>query len=285
MDKLMLTPKDVYNYVEGVGVKKTKNSWKQSLFLGILAGMFIALGGFAAGASAHSIENYGLSKLVAGIVFPVGLMLVLICGAELFTGNCLLTIAFFEKKITLTKVLKNWVLVFVGNFIGAALIAWMLYMSGSLHGNHGGIGVYFINVAAKKVHLSFSQALVSGILCNIVVCLAVWGSYAAKTVVGKVFIGFFPIMAFVIAGFEHCVANMFYLTAGVFSRMDSAVMANHALNIEKANGITTGGIINNLIPVTIGNIIGGGILIAGLYIMVYSSRLQESEKKSKSLNA
>ena len=274
MDKIILSPKEIYEYVEGVGVKKCSNRAMQTLFLAILAGMFIALGGFAAGVASHSIENYGVAKLVAGTVFPVGLILVLLCGAELFTGNNLLTIAYFEDRIKLKDVLKNWVIVFFGNLIGALIISTLLHLSGSLEGNGGLVGAYFIKVASKKVSLSFGQAFTSGILCNIVVCLAVWGSYAAKDTAGKVLMGFFPIMAFVIAGFEHCVANMFYLSAALLAKSNDAIVAVYHGPIEKLDKIDIPHIINNLIPVTIGNIVGGGIIIAGIYCVIYKRREQ-----------
>lgn len=284
MEKMTLSPKEVYEYVKGVGVKKTSNKSIQTLFLGIMAGMFIALGGFAAGAASHSITNYGLKKLVAGAVFPVGLMLVLVCGAELFTGNNLLTVAFIEKEISFKDLIKNWIIVFIGNFIGAVLISLLLYITGSFGGNEGLIGAYFIKVAAKKVSLGFLPALTSGILCNIVVCLAVWGSYAAKDVPGKVLMTFFPIMAFIIAGFEHCVANMFYLTAGLFSKMNPQIAAHFAEHPEKLAKIDAIHIINNLIPVTIGNIIGGGLIIGGVYCVIYSKK-KSAVNKEKNIKA
>jgi len=272
MGKIILSPKEIYEYVEGVGVNKCRNRAMQTLFLGILAGMFIALGGFAAGVASHSIQNYGVAKLVAGSIFPVGLILVLLCGAELFTGNNLLTVAYFENRITLKEVLKNWVIVFFGNLIGALIISTLLYLSGSLESDGGLVGAYFIKVASKKVSLSFGQALASGILCNILVCIAVWGSYAAKDTAGKVLMGFLPIMAFIIAGFEHCVANMFYLSAALFAKSNDAIVALYHGPMGKLDKIDIAHIINNLIPVTIGNIVGGGIIIAGLYCVIYKKK-------------
>lgn len=272
MDKKLLSPSEVCDYVEGVGIKKTSNRPMQTLFLGILAGAFIALGGFASAVASHSIENFGISKLVAGMVFPVGLMLVLICGAELFTGNNLLSVALFQKKVSLGSVLKNWVIVFFGNAIGAVSISLLLFYSGAIDMNGGHLGAYAIKVAAYKSTLPFGKALLSGILCNIVVCLAVWGAYAAKDVSGRVLMSFFPIMAFVIGGFEHCVANMYYLSLGFLAKGNELFVSLYHGDPSKVSKIDIPHIINNLIPVTIGNIIGGAILIGGIYWFIYMSK-------------
>ncbi|MBZ9685267.1 formate/nitrite transporter family protein [Clostridium estertheticum] len=269
MEKPMLSPKEICNYVEAMGIKKANNKFEQTFILGILAGAFIAIGGFAAAMASHSIENVGVAKLVSGIVFPVGLMLVLICGAELFTGNCLLTVAYAQKKITLKKMLKNWTIVYFANFLGAFIIVVLIYYSGLLSTNGGKLGGYVIKVAANKCALTFTQAFTSGILCNIVVSLAVWGSYAAKDVVGKVFISFFPIMAFVIAGFEHCVANMYYLLLGVFAKTNPNYIELSHQTAEKIGNINFIHVVQNLIPSTLGNIVGGGIFVGIAYWLVY----------------
>jgi formate/nitrite transporter len=269
MEKQMLSPKEVCNYVESVGIQKANNQFIQTLILGILAGAFIAIGGFSAAMASHSIENVGVAKLVAGIVFPVGLMFVIICGAELFTGNCLLTVAYAQKKITLKKMLKNWITVYFANFIGAFIIVVLIYYSGSLSTNGGKLGGYVIKVASYKCGLTFTQTFTSGILCNFVVSLAVWGSYAAKDVMGKVFISFFPIMAFVIAGFEHCVANMYYLLLGLFAKANPTYVELSHQTPEKVSNINFTHIAQNLIPATLGNIVGGGIFVGLAYWLIY----------------
>ena len=282
MEKSMLSPKEVCNYVENVGVQKANNKFIQTLILGILAGAFIAIGGFAAAMASHSIENVGVAKLVSGVVFPVGLMLVLICGAELFTGNCLLTVAYAQNKITLKEMLKNWTIVYFANLIGALIIVVLIYYSGLLSTNGGKLGGYAIKVAAYKCGLTFTQAFTSGILCNLVVSLAVWGSYAAKDVVGKVFISFFPIMAFVIAGFEHCVANMYYLLLGVFAKTNPAYVELSHQTADKVANINFTHIVQNLIPATLGNIVGGGIFVGLAYWLIYtkaaSAKVNTKEK-------
>ncbi|MBW9155420.1 formate/nitrite transporter family protein [Clostridium sp. FP2] len=270
MDKSMLSTKEVCNYVESLGIQKANNKFIQTLILGILAGAFIAIGGFSAAMASHSIENVGVAKLVSGIIFPVGLMLVIICGAELFTGNCLLTVAYAQKKITLKKMLKNWAIVYFANFIGAFIIVVLIYYSGLLSTSGGKFGGYVIKVAAYKCGLTFSQAFTSGILCNFVVSLAVWGSYAAKDVVSKVFISFFPIMAFVIAGFEHSVANMYYLLLGLFAKVNPAYVELSHQSAEKVANINFVHIAQNLIPTTLGNIVGGGIFVGLAYWLIFN---------------
>ncbi|MBU3143059.1 formate/nitrite transporter family protein [Clostridium sp. CF012] len=270
MEKSMLSPKEVCNYVESIGVQKANNQFIQTLILGILAGAFIAIGGFSAAMASHSIENLGVARLIAGIVFPVGLMLVIICGGELFTGNCLLTVAYAQKKITLKKMIKNWTIVYFANFFGAFIIVALIYYSGLLNTNGGRLGGYAIKVAAYKCGLTFTEAFTSGILCNFVVSLAVWGSYAAKDIVGKVFISFFPIMAFVIAGFEHSVANMYYLLLGLFAKFNPTYVELSHQTAGKIENINLVNIVQNLIPTTLGNIVGGGIFVGLAYWLIYN---------------
>lgn len=265
----MLSPKEIGSYVENVGVQKANNKFIQTLILGMLAGAFVSIGGFSSAVASHSIENVGVGKLVAGIVFPVGLMFVLICGAELFTGNCLLTVAYAQKKISLKKMVKNWTIVYFANFIGAFVIAFLLYHSGLLGTNEGKLGGYAIKVAAYKCGLNFTQIFTSGILCNFVVSLAVWGSYAAKDVTGKVAIAFFPIMAFVIAGFEHCVANMYYLSLGLFAKTNPAYIELSHQTAEKVANINLAYIVQNLAASTLGNIVGGGVFVGLAYWLIY----------------
>ncbi|MGL4730973.1 MAG: formate/nitrite transporter family protein [Clostridium sp.] len=277
MSNKMLSPLEVTEYVEQVGVKKASNRPIQTLFSGILAGAFIALGAFGSAVASHSIGNFGLSKTVAGLVFPVGLLLVLICGAELFTGNCLLSVAVAEKRISVGAMAKNLTIVFIGNLIGSLIIAGLVYAAGLLDFNHGGVAAYAIKVATKKANLTFGQALASGILCNIIVCLSVWGSYAAKDVAGKVLMGFIPIFVFVISGFEHCVANMYYFSAGMLSKLNPAYVELSHQPAEKLANLNMGGIVHNMIPVTIGNIIGGAVCIGLVYWFIYKKAPKKVE--------
>lgn len=269
MDKKMLGPGEVCNYVEEMGVTKSKNRFLQTLVLAFLAGMFISLGAFASQVASHSITNFGLAKLIAGIVFPIGLMFVVICGAELFTGNCLLSVAYAERRISIIDLLRNLLIVFIGNYIGAVFITLLIYFSGAFSLNDAALGGYILKVAYKKSTMGFGKAFASGVLCNVLVCLSVWGSYASKDIVGKIFMAFFPIMAFVITGFEHCVANMYYLTAGLLAKGTEEYIAASHLSLEQVSKIDISHIFSNLIPVTLGNFVGGGILIGLSYWFIY----------------
>ncbi len=267
MSKMMLSPDEITTYVEEVGYKKVTNKGVQTLFLGICAGIFIALGAYAASVASHGINDPGLQKFVAGIVFPVGLILVLICGAELFSGNSLLSVAWAEKRITTGQMFKNWAIVWVGNFIGAAFVALLVSASGLL--STGTVGGYAVKVAATKASIGFGPALASGILCNIIVCSSVWGAYAAKDVTGKLFMVFFPILTFIIAGFEHCVANMYYLSIGLLAKTNPAFVEASHISAEKIDNLNLGGVLSNLVPVTIGNVIGGAVIVGLTYWFIF----------------
>lgn len=275
MDKISLSPLGVTEYVEEMGYKKANNKFSQTLFLGILAGMFIALGAFGSAVASHSIQNFGVQKFIAGLVFPVGLLLVVICGAELFTGNCLLSVAVAQRRISIKDMARNLTIVFVGNFIGAIIIASLVYGAGLLDFNHGALGAYVIKAATKKANLSFSEALFSGILCNIIVSLSVWATYASKDIAGKAIMGFIPIFVFVISGFEHCVANMYYFTIALYAKGISEFVINSHMAPQKLANLNVQGVITNLIPVTIGNIIGGGIIVGLTYWYIYKGSVKE----------
>lgn len=269
MEKLLLTPGEVCDYTIEVGVKKAKGRKLNMFLLGIMAGVFISIGAFSSTVASHSIKNFGVSKLVAGFVFPVGLILVLICGAELFTGNNLLSIAYLEKRITFKDFISNWILVFIGNFVGAILFALLIYHSGAIKANGGMVAAYALKTTYVKESLSIKEALLSGILCNIIVCSSVWGSYASKDITGKVFMAFFPIMAFVISGFEHCVANMYYLSLGHLCKGNLNLTSVSTLSKENLSMINGLNLFKNISIVTLGNIIGGAIFIGITYWFIY----------------
>lgn len=268
MNSTVRTPKETYEYVIDVGIKKTKKTPKQSIFNGVLAGIFIALASFAAAGASHGIDNYSLSKLISGIVFPVGLILVILCGAELFTGNNLLAVGWYERKLSAKSMLKNWILVYLGNFIGIVIIAILIFHSGLLDNNGGLLGAYALKVASKKASLGFNEAFIRGILCNILVCMAVWGAYTARTTQGKVVMSYLPIMAFVISGFEHSIANMYYLSMGFLAKGNPLYIEGSHLSAEAINAIDLQHTLANLVPVTLGNIVGGVVFVAGLYWIV-----------------
>lgn len=249
MDQLLTTTRETVEETIHIGEKKAAKTHKyQTLIAGILAGTFIAMGSLAAAMGSHTIESYSLARFMAGAIFPVGLILIIICGGELFTGNTLLILAFIEKKITIKQMLTNWTIVYVGNFLGSLLMASLIYSSGILLNNDESLIHYLIHVADKKISLNFLQAFTSGILCNLLVCLAVWGAYTAKDTVGKVIMIWFPVMTFIVSGFEHSVANMFYFSMGSFL---------HPMNLRD--------ILMNLLPVTLGNIVGGAFFVGLAY--------------------
>ncbi|MBD5632131.1 MAG: formate/nitrite transporter family protein [Clostridia bacterium] len=251
------------NYVQ-IAKGKTTQVWWKTLILAVLAGAFIALGG-AFATVAGSGYTGAQASLIKGAVFPLGLILVVICGAELFTGNCLLIAPLLKREVKVTGVLKNLGIVYCGNLIGAVLIA-LLVIFGDAYKD---VAKAAMDLAAAKCTANFGYTLLRGILCNILVCLAVWGAMASKNAVGKVLIVYMPVFAFVACGFEHSVANMFYLSAGL--------LAQPVYNLAAVDGLNVGNaILYNLLPSTLGNIIGG-MLIGVAYWAVY---LTEKRKEN-----
>ena len=258
------------------GIKKTNLTTKKLILLGIAAGFFIGIGAEASSLAMHGISNVGLARTVAGVVFPIGLMLIVLLGGELFTGNCLISMAVYDKKAKLKGMIRNLTIVYISNFIGAALMAWMINNCGQLNFSDGGAGAFTIKVALGKVGIDPIQAIVSGILCNVLVCLAIFMAATAKDVAGKCIAIFFPIFVFVISGFEHCVANMYYIPAGIFAAQNSLYAAKatelYGITAEQLSGLNFGTMFSNLIPVTIGNIIGGMVFVGLLYWYLYRKK-------------
>lgn len=258
------------------GIKKTNLTTKKLILLGIAAGFFIGIGAEASSLAMHGISNVGLARTVAGAVFPIGLMLIVLLGGELFTGNCLISMAVYDKKAKLKGMIRNLTIVYISNFIGAALMAWMINNCGQLNFSDGGAGAFTIKVALGKVGIDSMQAIVSGILCNVLVCLAIFMAATAKDVAGKCIAIFFPIFVFVISGFEHCVANMYYIPAGIFAAHNPLYAAKatelYGITAEQLSGLSFGTIFSNLIPVTIGNIIGGMVFVGLLYWYLYRKK-------------
>lgn len=270
--KGFLTPQEIPASVVNAGIKKCTTPNSRVFWLAVLAGMFIALGAFASAMISHSVENIGIAKFVGAAVFPVGLMLVVISGGELFTGNNLISVAFLEKKVTLKSLLNNWTIVFVGNFFGSLLIVWLIITSGLLKTGGGELGAFAIKTAVGKVGLSFTEVLARGILCNILVAIAVWTAFAAQDISGKVFACWFPVMLFVLSGYEHCVANMYFIPVGIIAKFDPSFRAVSNLSAEQLAGLNWSGLVGNLIPATIGNIIGGALVIGGIYWYIYITK-------------
>lgn len=258
------------------GIKKTNLTTKKLILLGIAAGFFIGIGAEASSLAMHGISNVGLARTVAGAVFPIGLMLIVLLGGELFTGNCLISMAVYDKKAKLKGMIRNLTIVYISNFIGAALMAWMINNCGQLNFSDGGAGAFTIKVALGKVGIDTIQAIVSGILCNVLVCLAIFMAATAKDVAGKCIAIFFPIFVFVISGFEHCVANMYYIPVGIFAAHNPLYAAKatelYGITAEQLSGLNFGSMFSNLIPVTIGNIIGGMVFVGLLYWYLYRKK-------------
>jgi len=274
MDKMFLSPAEIAEYTSGVAVTKSNLSVLKMLLLGFLAGAFIAFASNGSTMAAHNLlfkpETYGMGRALTGVVFGTGLMMVVVAGAELFTGNNLMIIGVLEKKISWAAMLRNWGCVYVGNFIGSLVIAALSVYSGLMSASANDFGGMTIRIAASKAGLNFGKALVLGILCNILVCVAVWMSFGAKDLIGKLFACFFPIWLFVTSGFEHSIANMFYVPAGLWAKSNPAWLEAAKLSDSALANLTWGNFfINNLIPVTIGNVIGGACVVGCAYWFCY----------------
>nr|MDA8227528.1 formate/nitrite transporter family protein [Desulfitobacterium hafniense] len=248
------TPKEIPYNALNTGIRKAQMSISQMIILGIMAGAYIGFAAEASTMAVHDFSTVGVGRFLAGIIFGAGLIMVVICGGEVFLGNVLLWVGFLEKKITAKQLLRNWLWVFTGNLIGAVLLAWMMNASGLWKINDYMSGAYALKIALSKVNLTFSEAFFRGVMCNWLVCLAVWMAYAAKDVTGKILGIFFPIMLFITSGFENSVANMYYLAAGLFLKASPAAVA--ALGAKTGSLTVSSVVINNLIPVTLGNIVG-----------------------------
>lgn len=257
-------PAQVARLVEQIGVKKASLPALQTLALGVLAGAFIALGAmYFTLVMTGSGAGLGPSRLLGGLAFSLGLILVVVGGAELFTGNSLIVMAWAEGKVTSRQLARNWALVYVANLAGALGSALMMSWSGALALGDGAVAETAVRIAEAKVALGFGQAFWRGVLCNVLVCLAVWLCFAAHDVTGKILAIVFPISAFVALGFEHSVANMYLIPIGW---------------LAGAKTVTLGGLIGNLVPVTLGNIVGGGVFVAAVYWLIYLRAAQEPER-------
>lgn len=272
-NSLYSSPSEIADSAISIGVRKANLSTSAKFLLGILAGAFIAFGAQAANLITHTITDSASAKLTAGLIFPAGLIMVIMAGAELFTGNCLMIISLAERRITFTKLLWSWLVVYAGNFAGSLIVAYLVSLSGQWNLTGGLLGGLTLKTAAAKISLSFTEALTLGILCNWLVCLAVWMSFGAKDGVSKAACIFFPIWVFIASGFEHSIANMYYIPAGILAKSNPSYVSK-ALEIGASQtGIDSLNVLRmftrNLIPVTIGNIIGGCMFVGLAYWFVY----------------
>jgi formate/nitrite transporter len=269
MSKNYLAPNEIVDYTIEGGSGKIKRTTLMVFLMAIMAGVYVALGALAASTAAHGVADKGLAKLITGAVFPVGLMFVVINGADLFTGNCLIFMAVLDERVKKMQLIKNLAIVLAGNFVGAVLIAFLEAHSGMFAMGDNAFGAYMLKIAYSKVNLGFTEALSLAIICNIFVCAGVMLMYSAKDVSGKILAGFFPIFAFAISGAEHIVANMYYIPAAIFSKANPAFVEAAHLSAEQVASITWGNFfVNNIIPVTIGNVIGG-LFIGGMYYAIF----------------
>jgi formate/nitrite transporter len=264
------SPRQIAARVQQIGVTKATASPLQIFALALLAGAFIALGAafFTVVTFDSSGVAAGLLRLIGGLAFCLGLILVVIAGAELFTGNNLIVMAYVDGHVSLSQLLKNWGLVYLGNFIGAMGMLLMIYFSGHWQLAEGALANKVVAIAQSKVNLDWQEAFFRGILCNVLVCLALWLCFAGRTVVDKVVAILFPITAFVALGFEHSVANMYFIPAGILVSHDPALVTL-ALSAESSPLTISGFLWNNLIPVTLGNMLGGGLFVGLVYWFIY----------------
>jgi formate/nitrite transporter len=266
-----IAPQNIAETVaQSVGVKKVTSPWLSVIVLGVLAGAYIGFGGLLSTSVTFDMaKNFGIgfSKVIGGSVFSVGLMLVVIAGAELFTGNNLMVTSILSKEISFGTMINRWIVVYVTNFAGSIILALIFFFSGLWKTGGGALGEAALNIAYSKVSLGFVEALVRAIGCNWLVCLAVWMALASKQIIGKIFAIYFPIMAFVAIGFEHCVANMYFIPAGILLRAWGGVDVQGALNPDILGWGSF--FVRNLIPVTIGNLIGGGLFVSMSYWGAY----------------
>lgn len=269
-----LLPAEIAKKAEQIGAQKVRVDAVTLLVLSVLAGAFIALGAMFATtvlAGTSGTVPYGISRLLAGIVFCLGLILVIVGGAELFTGNTLMVMAWAAGKVRLSEMLRAWTIIYIGNFIGALGTAILVFLSGQPLSGNGAVAAVALKLAADKVALTFDHAFFLGILCNVLVCLAVWLSIGARATSDKILAVLFPVSAFVVAGFEHSVANMYLIPLGLFLKAwgpDSMWSQVGSTAFDLA-GLTWIAFLTSLVPVTLGNIIGGGVLVGGVYWFVY----------------
>ncbi len=261
-------PAEMANRVLDIGVVKARLSFWDTIALAVLAGAFIGLGAaFATLATTNSGLGFGATRVLGGVSFSLGLILVVVAGAELFTGNNMVAMAWASRAVTTAQVVRNWVIVFLGNFLGAVGTVALVFWSGTLGLDGGAVGANAIAIAAGKCALGPVDAFFRGILCNVLVCLAVWLCASGRSTTDKILAIVWPITAFVALGFEHSIANMYFIPLGLLLKWQPGVLASAgAIPTEH---LTIGGFIHNLVPVTLGNIVGGTLFVAGIYWFVY----------------
>ncbi len=268
-----LTPNKVaHELTDNVMPAKANFRKSKTFVLAIAAGALIAFGAQVSLNVMTGTEavSWGLAKLIGAMVFSTGLMMVVLTGAELFTGNVMMTFSVIEKKTSLAKLLRNWTIVYLGNFVGSILLATIIYFTGCSHNSHEALGVLGLTTAYTKVNLTFVEAFTRGILCNWLVCLAIWMASSSRHVIGKIFAIFFPITTFVASGYEHSIANMYFISNGLFLKATPAVALASGLTPDQLATLNIKSfLLSNLLPVTLGNMVGAFVFVVLLFWTAY----------------
>ena len=263
-------PPEMAERMENVGVKKANLDFWSMFALAVLAGSFIGLGAeFCTLVITDSGLSFGMNKLIGGLVFSLGLILVIVAGAELFTGNNLIMMAWVSGKLTLGQVMRNWVVVYLGNMVGSLGTAMLMYLTRQWTFADYHVGATALNIANAKVNLSFTEGLTRGVLCNVLVCLAVWLCMSGRSVTDKILAVLFPITAFVASGFEHSIANMYFIPLGLLLKAEPQVVAAAGKVAGDMVNLNLQGFVGNLVSVTTGNVFGGGFMVAAVYWFIY----------------
>lgn len=266
----MLSPSDIAEKYVGIGKAKANTKAGKMFVLALLAGFFIASAGASASIASCAVDNASISRLVNSLIFPAGLVMVVLAGSELFTGNCLILISVLKKEVSVLSYIRCLAIVYIGNLLGSLFFSALFVFGHTPSLYNGQLAQTLVSTAAAKTSLSFSDAFMRGILCNILVCIAVWITIGAQSAADKVIGLYPPIFVFVLGGYEHSVANMFYIPAGIFASYE------YGINAEGLNFLTF--LTNNLLPVTLGNIAGGAFVVAGCYYLAYLRDTRTKEK-------
>lgn len=255
------TPAEVIDHHTKAGHTKATQPIGKMILLGVMAGAVIAMGSAASSVPMHLISNAGIARMIGGTIFPVGLMMVVFLGAELFTGNCLVTMAVLAKHISWKQLISSWIIVYLSNILGALFVSVVVFFSGHYNMSGGTLGAFTIQVAVNKTNLSAVNGIASGILCNMLVCIAILIAASAKDIAGKILGIFFPIWAFFVSGYEHCVANFYYIPAGILAATNPEYVEKaqevFGISASQCEALGFSALMSNVIPVTVGNIIGG----------------------------
>ena len=259
-------PSEIQAAIETVGVTKARMPFLPSFMLGVVAGGSIGFGALYYTIVASDAQlSFAVARVLGGLVFSLGLALVLVCGAELFTGNNLIVMAWASGRVSLAEMLRNWAIVYLGNLVGALGLVALVLLSRHLEMNGGRIGQAVIETAAAKIRPDFVTLFFKGVVCNVLVCMAVWIAHAGRSVTDKIVGLILPISAFVAAGFEHCIANLYFLPlAWLVVQTGGPVLPG-----TDVSAITIAGIVHNLVPVTLGNVVGGAGLVGLVYWVIY----------------